>query len=1051
MLALVFLTTTSLTHAQTTPEINYQGKLLDSTGSTVADGDYDITFALYTTDSGGTPIWEEVRSGATQVTVSSGLFSVMLGEVEPLTSVDFNQTLYLGVTIDPGSGESEMNPRKVLGTVPAAFEAQNAQTLDHLNASQFVRTDAPSTIASTTADTLLSINQTGSGDILSLLTSGSNVLTVTNTGNLGLGLSSPSTRLHVRGGDVQFDDTSDTAQFFFDEATGRLGLGTTTPTSRLTVSGTTDIAGLLNVTGSGTSTISDNLHVLGDFRVGESSVFISSTGITTPELTLDGALRDSGGSAGTDGYLLQTTGSGTQWVATSTLGFADSLTFGSEYQLPFMNAGGDDFQYSSDLTFDGSTLTVGGDILPETTLTHNLGTSSSRFADVWAETLNIGTSTWSIFNNESGALSFSNAAQQAGMQALTILSNGRIGIGTTTPSSQLSVAGDARITDSLWVGTSDTAPLFNVAADGFLSMGTASRLIAGNRPVYASHFSKTVTTPTTTRSYFHFNDSIYAPETVGDQRLWGTFNRLSIPSSVDVEINGQLHAHEAAVISDSSAYIDSFTSMLAWADHSGSGNIGSMTGFFAGTGLYTNTLVNTVSGINIGHYPGGDGLDATVTNRYGLRIFAFEGTATNDFGIWQEGAAQKNYFAGNIGIGLTDPTDSLHVSGNIRGTDELYLSGLPAAASGNIQLCLRTSDWRTYQGASATSCNPSSEQYKNTILSATNSIDILRELRPVTFYFNDDNSPIQHIGFIAEEVAKIDTRLVQFNNEGNPSSLKLDNFIGLLVASLQDIDQDIIDARMITDGQQAVFDALLGIGTTTATSTEGMLGEAETGSVWHKLVELVSGFRDGVLSLFGIQTEYLCVGDVCVDEDEFRSVFGEGVGTSALEQGADDGTESSTTQSSNEAEEPDSAPATTTDETVDDDTATTTSDPTTGTTTPAESEADSDTTTEADETEDPSSTDTTEEPVDEQTSTSSESTPETDTESDAETDSETPSDNEDATEEDDTTSEQPDEPAGQEEESGADDITDTEPEETENPAEEQPETDSGTTTDETDV
>ena len=329
--------------AQANPEINYQGKLTDTSGLAVPDGDYDITFALYTVDSGGSPIWEEVRTGATQVSVQNGLFSVMLGEVEPLTSVDFNQTLYLGVTIDPGSGESEMSPRKVLGTVPAAFEAQNAQTLDHLNSSQFVRTDTDSTIEADTANSLLSINQQGSGNILELLSGGSSVFTVldngnvgigdsnpeqplairttsdnfaqtvaqmddgdlgggalyiykegtvggsplvvetgggiefelTAGGNLGLGLSSPNARLHVRGGNVQFDDTSDTTQFYFDEATGRLGLGTTTPSSRLTVSG---------------------------------DAFIT------------GALRDSGGSAGTDGYILQTTGSGTEWVATSTLG-----------------------------------------------------------------------------------------------------------------------------------------------------------------------------------------------------------------------------------------------------------------------------------------------------------------------------------------------------------------------------------------------------------------------------------------------------------------------------------------------------------------------------------------------------------------------------------------------------------------------------------------------------------------------------------------------------------------------------------------------------------
>jgi hypothetical protein len=45
----------------------------------------------------------------------------LLGEVESLDGIDFNQTLYLGVTV---GADAEMTPRKKLGAVPAALVAE---------------------------------------------------------------------------------------------------------------------------------------------------------------------------------------------------------------------------------------------------------------------------------------------------------------------------------------------------------------------------------------------------------------------------------------------------------------------------------------------------------------------------------------------------------------------------------------------------------------------------------------------------------------------------------------------------------------------------------------------------------------------------------------------------------------------------------------------------------------------------------------------------------------------------------------------------------------
>ena len=119
-------------------EINYQGKLTGASNVAVADGIYEIVFTLNDQLTGGSVLWTETDN----VQVTNGLFSVMLGSTTPLTGIDFNQTLYLGVNIE---SDGEMSPRKIIGTVPAAFVAD---TVDNLSSEQFLRSDAQNATSS---------------------------------------------------------------------------------------------------------------------------------------------------------------------------------------------------------------------------------------------------------------------------------------------------------------------------------------------------------------------------------------------------------------------------------------------------------------------------------------------------------------------------------------------------------------------------------------------------------------------------------------------------------------------------------------------------------------------------------------------------------------------------------------------------------------------------------------------------------------------------------------------------------------------------------------
>jgi hypothetical protein len=107
--------------------IGFSGQLADSNGDPVQDGNYDITFRLYSQSTGGTALWTEVHN---DVPVADGLYSVQLGSVNPganpLEPGDFEDQRYLGIQVE---GDSEMTPRIPVDAVPWAFNARQATGL----------------------------------------------------------------------------------------------------------------------------------------------------------------------------------------------------------------------------------------------------------------------------------------------------------------------------------------------------------------------------------------------------------------------------------------------------------------------------------------------------------------------------------------------------------------------------------------------------------------------------------------------------------------------------------------------------------------------------------------------------------------------------------------------------------------------------------------------------------------------------------------------------------------------------------------------------------
>lgn len=99
--------------------MSFQGVATDATGNNLADGNYQMIFKIYTSESGGGDIWNETQD----VTVTDGIFNVILGEDNPL-ALPFDTQYWLGVRIE---SDQELSPRMRLTSSPYALSAATVE------------------------------------------------------------------------------------------------------------------------------------------------------------------------------------------------------------------------------------------------------------------------------------------------------------------------------------------------------------------------------------------------------------------------------------------------------------------------------------------------------------------------------------------------------------------------------------------------------------------------------------------------------------------------------------------------------------------------------------------------------------------------------------------------------------------------------------------------------------------------------------------------------------------------------------------------------------
>ncbi|MBU0667747.1 hypothetical protein KJ951_01945, partial [Patescibacteria group bacterium] len=173
-LLLFLLLPADVSFAAINEQIPFIGTLEDSTGTPVADGNYNIEFTIYDAAAAGTCLYTAsglcVAPTQLVVPVTSGKFSVILGGpgTNSISALDYNVgNLYLGIRV---AANAEMTPRYRLGASAYSF---NAETVDGISAA-----------AVATPNELLALD--ASGDF-NLGTGDINATDATLIGNVSLG------------------------------------------------------------------------------------------------------------------------------------------------------------------------------------------------------------------------------------------------------------------------------------------------------------------------------------------------------------------------------------------------------------------------------------------------------------------------------------------------------------------------------------------------------------------------------------------------------------------------------------------------------------------------------------------------------------------------------------------------------------------------------------------------------------------------------------------------------------------------------------------------
>jgi hypothetical protein len=652
--------------------INFQGKVVNKTSETnISNGNYSFTFRFYDSASGGTQLpsgagWSETKT----LTVTNGIFRTALGDTTAIPSaLDFNaDNIYLEMVFN---GET-FTSRIRMTSVPYAFNAEKVAgltvtnttgTLTIPNAKTISFSDAFSTVNAGT------VTLTNNGTGFSLLAGTTTPKTLTVSGSTTLAdnvitFGGTQTLTLAATKNVSFADAFSTSGAFPITLTGTASTNVTLPT-------TGTLATLAGSEVFTNKTLTDSTTLFQDEGDNTKKLALQLSGITTGTtrtLTIpnaDGTICISGqtcATSGTVGYWSRSTTTLSPATANDVLSISSNDTSNAVLALTATGANPNVLSITGNSLTSGKAIAISSSATAFTGTLFDLSLTGSNAANTGSllALTNSGTANANIslylkhYATGTGNLALRVDDESGDTTPFVIDGTGNVGIGTTAPTRPLHIT--------------STAPDVSDGAiqliDGTLSSTTNQQYGLLSKPyIFAGSAS--------TRSYYGVQGGpVTNSANLNSASLIGFGGSPYVYGSATVgTVTGGFFINQA---DETSTITNSFGVVVDNPTKAGGATITN------NTGLKVNAQTSGTSniGLSIG--------EATGTNQTNLLI----GTTTQPSGTYSiyNSSADQNYFAGNVGIGITNPGKALDVTGEGRFSSTLTASNGFTVTTGAVSV-----------------------------------------------------------------------------------------------------------------------------------------------------------------------------------------------------------------------------------------------------------------------------------------------------------------------------------------------------------------------------